>query len=85
MFDELNEIIPVIIKDQFGTIQNIQRVLIFQTSNWSGTIFAVSYSKPALVFTFQNPDHNRGFEAIAAYCKQVQTYLEKGGKDLFIN
>ena len=39
--------IPLIIQDQFYTVQNLQRSLILQTSNWSGTFFAVSYSKPA--------------------------------------
>ena len=29
----------MIIQDPFGTIQNLQRALIPQTSNWSGTIF----------------------------------------------
>ena len=29
----------MIIQDLFGTIQNLQRALIPQTSNWSGTIF----------------------------------------------
>ena len=29
----------MIIQDQFGTIQNIQRALISQTSNWKGTLF----------------------------------------------
>ena len=28
----------MIIQDQFGTIQNLQRALIPKTSNWSGTI-----------------------------------------------
>ena len=37
--------------DQFYTVQNIQRSLIPQTSKWSGTFFAVSYSKPDLVPT----------------------------------
>ena len=41
--------IPLIIQDQFHTIYNLPRSPIPQTSNWSGTIFAVSYSKPALV------------------------------------
>ena len=40
--------IPLIIQDQFYTIQNLQRSPIPQTSNWSGTFFAVSYNKPAL-------------------------------------
>ena len=41
--------IPLIIQDQFYTIQNLQRSPIPQISNWSGTpFFAVSYSKPAL-------------------------------------
>ena len=40
--------IPLIIHDQFYTIQNLQRSPIPQTSNWSGTFFAVSYSKSAL-------------------------------------
>ena len=39
---------PLIIQDQFYTIQNIQRSHISKTSNWSGTFFSVSYSKPAL-------------------------------------
>ena len=37
--------IPLIIQDQFYTIQNLQRSPILQTSNWSGTFFAVSYCK----------------------------------------
>ena len=40
--------IPLIIQDQSYTIQNLQRFPILQISNWSGTFFAVSYSKPAL-------------------------------------
>ena len=36
--------------DQFGTIQNLQRALIPQTSNCSGTIFAVSCSKLGIVY-----------------------------------
>ena len=35
--------------NQFGIIQVLQRSPIPQTSNWSETYFAVSYSKPALV------------------------------------
>ena len=31
-----------------STIQNLRRVLISRTSHWSETIFAASYSKPAL-------------------------------------
>ena len=42
-------VIPLIIQNQFYTIQNLQRPPISQTSNWSGTFFAFSYSKPALV------------------------------------
>ena len=38
--------------NQFGIIQVLRRVPIPQTSNWSGTFFAVSYSKPALVTYF---------------------------------
>ena len=41
--------IPLIIQDQFYTIQNLQSSHIPQTSNWSGTFCAVSYSKLALV------------------------------------
>ena len=33
---------------QFEIIQVLQRSTILQTSNWSGTFFAVSNSKPAL-------------------------------------
>ena len=36
--------IPLIIQDQFYTIQNLQRSPIPQTSYWSGTFFAVSYN-----------------------------------------
>ena len=36
--------------NQFGIIQDLQRSPIPQTSNWSGTFFAVSYSKLALIF-----------------------------------
>ena len=35
--------------NQFGIIQVLQRSPIPKTSNWSGTFFAVSYSKLALV------------------------------------
>ena len=35
--------------NQFGIIQVLQRSPILQTLNWSGTFFAVSYNKPALV------------------------------------
>ena len=41
--------IPLTIQDQFYSIQKLQRSPIPQTSNWLGTFFAVSYSKPALV------------------------------------
>ena len=41
--------IPLKIQDQFHTSQNLQRSPIPQTSNWQGTFFAVSYSKPSLV------------------------------------
>ena len=34
--------------NHFGIIQVLQRSPILQTSNWSGTFIAVSYSKPAL-------------------------------------
>ena len=37
-----------VIYNQFGIIQVLQRSPILQTSNWPGTFFAVSYSKPAL-------------------------------------
>jgi hypothetical protein len=45
-------IILMIIYYQFGTIQNLQRVLIHQTSNWSGNICGcflqqTSYNKDA--------------------------------------
>ena len=40
--------IPLIIQDLFYTVQNLQRSPIPQTSNWSGTFFAVSYCKLAL-------------------------------------
>ena len=38
-----------LIYNQFGIIKVLQRSPIPQISNWSGTFFAVSYSKPALV------------------------------------
>ena len=41
------QVIPLIIQDQFYTIQNLQWSPIPQTSNWSGTFFVDSYSKPA--------------------------------------
>ena len=33
------EVNPMIILDRFSTVQNLQRALILQTSNWSGTMF----------------------------------------------
>ena len=53
--------IPLIIQDQVYTIQNLQRSPIPQTSNWSGTFFAVSYSKPALGFLSLLLKHLSGF------------------------
>ena len=44
----LVQVIALIIQDQFLTVQNLQKSPILQTSNWSGTFFAVYYSKPAL-------------------------------------
>ena len=38
----------MLIYDQFGIIQILHISPIPQTSNWSSTFFAVSYSKPAL-------------------------------------
>ena len=43
---------PLIIQNQFHTVQNLQTSPIPQTSNWSGTFLAVSYSKLALELTF---------------------------------
>ena len=37
-----------LICNQFGIIQVLQKSLIPQTNSWSGTFFAISYSKPAL-------------------------------------
>ena len=42
----------MLILDQFGIIQSLQMSRISQTSNWSSTFFAVSCSKPALVYFF---------------------------------
>ena len=48
---------PLIIQDQFYTNQNFQRSPIPPTSNWSGTFFAISYSKLALDDKyFHSPD-----------------------------
>ena len=38
-----------LIYNQFGIIQVLQRSPILQINNWSGTFFAASYSKPALL------------------------------------
>ena len=43
------QVISLIIQDQLYTVQNPKSFPIPQTSNWSGSFFAVSYSKPALV------------------------------------
>ena len=43
------QVIPIIIQNHLSTIQNLQRALIPQTNNWSGTFFVVSYRKPALI------------------------------------
>ena len=51
--------IKLILDDQFGIMQVLQRSPIAQTSNWSGTFFAFSYSKPALI----------------AYCANIYTVL----------
>ena len=39
---------PLIIKDQFGIIRNLQTFSIFETSFLVGTFFAASYSKKVL-------------------------------------
>ena len=43
---------PGLVYNQFGIIQLLQSSPIVQTSNWSGTFFAISYSKPALVAAY---------------------------------
>jgi hypothetical protein len=48
---------------QFGIIKVLKRSPISQTSNWSGTFFAVSYSKPALAGVSLAPVHH----VLAAY------------------
>ena len=42
----------MLIYDQFGIIQNLQMSPIPQTSHWSWAFFAVSYSKPALMWVY---------------------------------
>ena len=44
---------PLIIKDQFGIIQNLHMSPIPQTSFLVGTFFATSYNKTALEVLFQ--------------------------------
>ena len=53
---------PGLICNQFGIIQVLQRSPILQTSNWSGTFFAVSYSKPALALNRSSLKPDISFE-----------------------
>ena len=53
-----------LIYDQFGIIQVPQRSPILQTSIWSGTFFAVSYSKQALIRE-------------STFCQKVKNHLHK--------
>ena len=46
---------PLIIKDQFGIIQNLHMNPIPQTSFLFGTLFAASYSKTALEYKITYP------------------------------
>ena len=46
--------IRLIIRDQFYSIQSLQRSPILQNNYWSGTFFAVSYSKLALALLVKN-------------------------------
>ena len=48
MYGTFNRVYRVIIKDQFGNIQNLQTSPIPQTNFLVGTFFAASYSKTAL-------------------------------------
>ena len=64
----------LIIQDQFHTVQNLQKFPILQTSNWSGTFFAVSYSKPALVdcaTCIQSDIHNFGFSFKSVFTLEI--------------
>ena len=46
----------MIIYDQFGTIQNLQRAPISQTSNWSGIIFGHFLQQIGSRFSFLFPN-----------------------------
>ena len=48
-----------LIYNQFGIIQVLQRSPILQTSNWSGTFFAVPFNKPALDRCLAYNEHTR--------------------------
>ena len=61
---------PLIIQDQFYTIQNLQRSPIPQTSNWSGTFFAVSYSKSAL----ESYSHTCNTNFISLFCCEHRNF-----------
>ena len=65
--------IPLITQDQYYTVQDLQRSPILQISNWSGTFFAVSYSKRALtsdldtnpcVHILSTPNPSRNFVTV---------------------
>ena len=56
------------IKDQFGIIHDLQMSATLQTSFLDGTSFAISYSKPALVFIiFFTYTVNRSWRAVILF------------------
>ena len=63
---------------QFGIIQVLQSSPIQQTSNWSGTFFVVSYSKPALT----KGSYGRS-EQKTGLCTVLATYLVRSSKFFF--
>ena len=64
-----------LIYNQFGIIQVLQRSPIPQTSNWSGTFFAVPYSKPALVLNF-----SLNVEILRVPVSDLVLFLEDGAR-----
>ena len=80
--------IPLISQVQLYTIQNLQRSLFSQTSSCSGTFFAVSYSRPALVsnlrpeqviflpffFSFFNPSYKSFVTKLTKFLEWIKIF-----------
>ena len=67
----------MMIWDQFGPIQNLQRALFPKTSNWSGTIFSRFLQQTVSSFEKNTLDTQRFFWQICQIGTKVWDIVEK--------